>query len=375
MADYLEQVGLTKRFLDTYHEEEHRTFPGGGKVNYLNILTGTHEYLNVHVHPTVQARAALHTTGLYLTDHGPRHIETVMRRASRLVRSASPVSPTSTSVAYNTRLTSYELFLLPLAIHFHDVGNIYGREGHEQRILDVMKSVPPILPLSWPERLLIAQIAATHGGTIDGDKDTIRSLPAGMQLNGDAQYRPQLLAAILRLADEIADETPRADDFGLLEPTTLPATCLLYHKYASAMRVGVELESSRIALTLSVLVADLMSTFQKMQSPTSVVDQYFLDEIYERTLKTYHEMVYCDRYMADLGVRLADVAVTVDVYDSQNTPLPRESISYVLGGTAYPRQAKGLVKSLKAVLRGSKMPPNGQATATRLAAQRGRPES
>ena len=52
----------------------------------------------------------------FLTDHGPEHVKTVARRAADLLHYPEPTFP---------QLTPYEVYLLLLAIHFHDVGNLY----------------------------------------------------------------------------------------------------------------------------------------------------------------------------------------------------------------------------------------------------------
>ena len=69
----------------------------------------------------------------FLTDHGPQHIETVISRASDLIRARS------------CDLSSYEVFLLLAAIHLHDVGNIHGRTGHQYTAIDVRR-------LAWRSR-------------------------------------------------------------------------------------------------------------------------------------------------------------------------------------------------------------------------------
>src|SRR5258708_29280378 len=58
-----------------------------------------------------------------LTDHGPRHIQNVLQNAERLID--------------RKYFTAVELYSLCMMILFHDVGNIFGREGHERRIAKV----------------------------------------------------------------------------------------------------------------------------------------------------------------------------------------------------------------------------------------------
>lgn len=186
-SDYITTLPLTKGLLENYSKLHSTQFPGGSKTHYDQVLIGTHQYLNEHVHDKVQARGELHDQGIYLTDHGPKHIELVMRRASQLVRTQkSLTSDPKNTKSYKSCLTPYEIFLLVIGIHFHDVGNMYGREGHEQRIREEMAKIGPLtIPLH--QKTLISQIAACHGGTFDGSKDTIKSLRNPLNGEGDAR--------------------------------------------------------------------------------------------------------------------------------------------------------------------------------------------
>src|SRR5258706_8376888 len=93
-------------------------FPGGGSINYPQRYTVMAEYLNNNAHAEINIGAAIRDGGL-LTDHGPNHIKTVIQRASDLV------------TVDTCDLTPYEVYILLCAIHFHDVGNMFGRKEHE----------------------------------------------------------------------------------------------------------------------------------------------------------------------------------------------------------------------------------------------------
>ena len=128
-------------------------------VDYYERFVKLDDHLNKHVHPSVnqgataagQAFANQETTAadqkraIWLTDHGPKHIETVIRRASELAFAPDPV------------LSPYEVYILLLAIHFHDVGNIFGRERHEQRITS---STQARTTRAAPQRAIFSDFAA-----------------------------------------------------------------------------------------------------------------------------------------------------------------------------------------------------------------------
>ena len=335
MSDYLRTLPLTKSLLADYDPSR---FPGGGKIRYDSVLIATHEYLNANVHPTVQQRAALHDAGVYLTDHGPKHVELVLQRASTLARTnESARSEHTPHRFFRTLLDPYEVLLLTLGVHFHDVGNMYGRAGHQQRIGDIMEQIGSLSALPWSQRNLIARIASSHAGTIEGDKDTIRLLEVELH-DGDIRYRPQLLAGLLRLADELSDEYSRADQYGLLAPDELPPTCLPYQKYAQALTVWINLAEGQVHFRFQLHADDLREPLKKRLANGSEVDVYLLDEIYERTLKTYNEMVYCGKYTRALDTQLFELRVEISVFETVRHTQPSHRFSYTIGDVGYPSQ-------------------------------------
>jgi hypothetical protein len=217
---------LSKRF-----QEDSSAFPGIGKKDYVADFLSLDKYLNENVHPHVETLARIADSEGYLTDHGPGHIKMVMHRACKIIDKSL-----NEGGSFDPALRPYETFLLLMAIHFHDIGNRYGREGHEQRILDQMNDIPIMGSFSTAEKRTIAKIASTHGGKVGDSKDTIgQILPEGQQTLSDVTYRPQMIAAVLRLADELAEDSSRADNFALLQAHMIPEESQIYHKYAQRL--------------------------------------------------------------------------------------------------------------------------------------------
>ena len=84
-------------------------------VDYHDRYVRLNQHLNDHVHPKVNAGAAA-TDDLWLTDHGPEHVATVISRINDL-----------TFRDGNFVVSPYEAYLLLVSAHFHDVGNVFGR--------------------------------------------------------------------------------------------------------------------------------------------------------------------------------------------------------------------------------------------------------
>ena len=197
-------------------------FPSHGAIDYRNRLSSVTEYLNNEVHPHVEKGALLQGDG-YLTDHGPRHIETVIERASWLLSEPTRSYP---------QISTYEVYLLLLAIHFHDIGNIYGRKEHETKHAEIMREMNSLVGDEMVEKQAILKIARAHGGRIDGSKDTIsKLLPSDPVLGQDVRY--QTLAAILRFADELTDDSRRASRI-VQRIKQIPKGSEIFHAYAAA---------------------------------------------------------------------------------------------------------------------------------------------
>jgi hypothetical protein len=92
---------------------------------------------------------------------------------------------------------------------------------------------------------------------------------------------------------------------------------------------------------------------------------FLLDEIYERTLKTYTEMLYCGRYMRCLDTHLHEVRVDINVFESPNQPFPAEetSFTYTIGDSEYPNYKGDTRDALKHLARGFKGVKNGKTMA------------
>src|SRR5690606_29449229 len=84
-------------------------------VDYFDRFKRLDEWLNANIHKHVNQGATAtrdeeadpSEPNLWLTDHGPEHVHTVIQRASGLVCEDKCI------------LTPYETYLLLLSIHFH----------------------------------------------------------------------------------------------------------------------------------------------------------------------------------------------------------------------------------------------------------------
>ncbi len=297
-------------------------------LSYSEMYTSTKNHL-AKIHDEVERGALFHDIEellkkgellpgqiSYLNQHGKDHVAQVIDRASCFLGTQA------------CELTAYEGYLLLMAIQFHDVGNIFGRKNHEQKCHRVMKDIGPHAGIDAVEQRAIIKIAAVHGGLCAEDKDTISSLAEHMDLLGQNAVRMRFLAAVLRFADELADDKSRASSY-LLEKKELPASSLIYHHYSSCLH-SVILRKDEIKLAFEIDESLAAEHFDKCGNKV-----FFIDEIYSRTVKMFYEQLYCLRFMRNfVGAR--PIRVQVQFFNDDDVLDDVVKIQYSLEEKGYP---------------------------------------
>ncbi len=306
--------------LDSWFERKfrrnHAQFPQAADyaTRYENFAG--YMYQNVHTQVTP---GAISRDGGHLTDHGPDHIRKVIQRATELLQ------------ARNCDLTPYEMYLLLMAIHFHDVGNVLGRTEHEKKAQEVMHTVGTIAGHDDIEKQTILRIAKAHGGIVNGSKDAIRGggLLSSTVILGKP-VREQVLAAILRFADELADDRERASGF-LLKIAGMHKDAEIFHRYAHSLHsVVVRINDRAIDLHFDISFNEAMTKYRKYGS-----DVFLLDEILERTLKMHYERIYCMTFLRGNHIDIEEIRVQVTVGRGEASR-PIQTCGFVLRESGYP---------------------------------------
>jgi hypothetical protein len=291
--------------------------------------------LNKDWHPNVAAGSQAADGGGMLTDHGPDHIRTVISRASCLLDDSQN----------DNELSGYEIYLLLCAIHFHDLGNIYGRVKHEKVISEMMENVKDFLG-DAAEKKYIREIAEVHGGKVGADKDTISHLPDKAALNG-LYVRLQLLASILRFADELADDQYRANRI-LLKLDKIPDSSIIYHKFAECLNsVMIRPKEKDVSLHFHINIKDFINKYPKPKTSSDEFEQvYILDEIFDRIIKSYSESLYCNRFSTPF-VDIRSLSIEIICLKDKETigdKLPK--IKFILREKGYPSNGSGNIHQL-----------------------------
>ncbi len=268
---------------------------------------------------------------LYLNNHGEEHISRVIEKAELIV-----------NYFEGKELSAFEAFILLCAIHIHDIGNVLGRVGHEKKLCEIFDDhVKDIIP-DTPERRIIKSIAKAHGGKAsDGSKNTISELN-NSEVLFEENVRPRLLAAILRMADELADDCTRKSA-GALDLGIIGDTSILFQDYSRVLHTATikanDNSECQIELVFELEVKDLEKEYSIGGEKV-----FLLDEIYNRTIKMERERRYCQKFM-NSEVNIGAISVTINIYGEYSTKV--DGITYRLEDINYPNDpANGTIKEI-----------------------------
>ena len=243
---------MPKELKSILEDADNTQFPNG--KNYYSRFSNVEKYLNENVHPSVVVGAAISDGGL-LNDHGVEHVQMVIQRAGQLIKPKEYEN--------QPQLTPYEIFLLLCAIHVHDVGNIKGRKEHEKTNVGIANELKPFLDDNAFEIDAFRRIAEAHGGKLNGSKDKLSKLQVREAVNSQ-HVRFRALAAILKFADELADDRTRGNR-RLLEAGELPKGSEIYHKYSLSISSQIiQLDERSIDLKFFLTVDDITRTWGKL---------------------------------------------------------------------------------------------------------------
>ena len=300
--------------------------------NHFDRYQQIKQYLEKNVYPLIGAATSAEDGGIY-TDHSIAHFNAVIRYAGKLLDLNA--SENDEENFKDIKLNPYEVFILLISILLHDAGNIYGRTGHEKKPLTIFKDMGRALCTDDFEAIFIAKIAEVHGGkTIDENgqetKDTIRnSKLKETDTYRSVEYRPQLIAALVRFADEICEDRTRAARF-LLTHGQLPQKSEIYHYYADAISsVDVDLASKFVSIKYELKRQEVLNKKGKGEQ-----QEYLIDEIINRLEKMYCELLYCRGFMYEV-VPINQIRATITIY-GEDIELEE---GFILTEKGYPKDA------------------------------------
>lgn len=272
--------------------------------------------------------ASLASGGVRYTKHDIKHVDDVIRMAGRLLGLGKSESVT---------LEPFEVYVLLLAILLHDAGNAVARQGHEKHAHEILAEIGALIDLEPLERRQIALIAQAHGGTVEGDKDTIgRLLKESRTEIAGCTLRPQALAAVLRFADELADNPRRADEQALGAAGDASGAAI-HNQFCKAINVEVDPQGRdvKIGFLIDRELLDREYTLIEGENTRQIL---LVDYIAERLQKCDRERRYCGRFLYDLA-RFDRIRVRVDIADRHEIV---KEIRFDLEDVGYPTHSRDI---------------------------------
>ncbi len=297
-------------------------FPPG--KNYINIYEDLKTKFDTQVHPEIKTKILEIEKEGYYNDHGVDHIKMVIDRATWLLNELDVSMENKEGYLF---ISPYEIFILLMAIQLHDTGHLIGsRKEHADKGKELLAKFDSGKLLSTAERKHIGDIAKAHGG-----KDDPIGKLQGEESLSHQNIRPRLLAAILRLADELAEDKTRASNF-LLDIGQIAETSEIFHRYSASLE-SIIISGGELKLDFYIQDEHLIKTLP-INSKVGVIQKYLIDEIYDRTFKTFTESLYCSRFLPEKA-RINTIKVNIHILKSSNDEEIRK-ISYELKETGYP---------------------------------------
>lgn len=282
---------------DTAHEDH------GRAEGYLAKFRGLESHFFEHVHPQIDG--ALIADGVkaakdgvapdIMTIHGCRHIIDVVESLDKIAESVGKKQGAR-------QLTTLEAYILLCAAHLHDAGNIGGRAGHPARSGDLIKEHRDHF-YDTETAYNIFDVARVHGGESEEfGRDTIR------EINSDNFSFPRLrmLAAILRLGDELSENAERIPNELVTWLEASPKSNLAYRYAQSFRRFDVQNDNLDIQLRIGPEQHEFVANVEG----NAVT---FFDHLEHKINVIEKEARYCSQYgRPDFDVRR--VRITIEYF-------------------------------------------------------------
>ena len=205
----------------------------------LHFFNEIHPLVDVGLAVDQMSAAEDGSTPNIMTIHGCRHV-------SDLVESLDKLGSSIEKKKEATPLNPLESYILLCAAHLHDAGNIGGRKDHPIRSRELIQDHLDLF-YDTETRQNIYDVARVHGG-ISGKygQDTFREI----QADHYSPPRLRLLAAMLRIADELSENPKRVPAALLRWFQASPESNLAYH-YAKCFR-RFDLQNDTLDIQLQI---------------------------------------------------------------------------------------------------------------------------
>ena len=235
-----------------------------------------------------------------MTTHGPRHVADLITNLDKLARNIDQKGNSNMG-----RLDIHEAYILLCSAHLHDVGNIGGRKNHPDEIRDKIASNKTRIAGTFSAQQIF-EVASAHGGEDEEfGKDKIRRIRTGKGTGP----RLQLLAAMLRLADELAENPERVPE-AILERLKAVPESLLAFAYARCFQ-DFHIEGETLQINFRVCPSQRNLTTE-VEGDTVT----FFKFLETRIDKMEKEAKYCSQYGRP-ELNIAEIKIAIFFHEDE----------------------------------------------------------
>ncbi|MCX7044372.1 MAG: hypothetical protein NTX50_02655 [Candidatus Sumerlaeota bacterium] len=258
-------------------------------------------YLETQYYPWIQA------TCPYYTDHGQRHVQSIIQAASTLTGSAR--LPQSMSC-----WDEYHIYCLLTSILWHDIGMVLERSNHAENSVKAMEAVRECLLPDTTVFNTVSDIVKAHSGQqglrIPKPSQDI-TCPVTM---ATFILKPKAIAAALRFADEIS-ETRHRISTALLD--SVPAEHRLYWEYANCIEAcRPDSARNRVVLTMEM---DIQKAITSYYDPAVKKEIQLIEYAILRLQKLNEERAYCNDWFEGFATPMQATELRLTVKRNHET--------------------------------------------------------
>ncbi len=273
----------------------------------------------------------------YINDHTRLHLRRVLQHIEALLERHFPQPSHQAADIPSDRVISWaDTLVLINALVWHDMGNMYGREGHAAIVKDCFGAVSGSIYDEFM-RNHILRVAEAHSGTGSIER-VIPNSHATASYRGE-DVHPQFLAATLRFADELDEDHRRISpsEWRSMTRDGKPLVPPSSHRfwYFSERNLSITVRNEAGARTDFAprveIVSHIPRTFfktpfvvrvDKKNKPTKT--RFAITEYFRRIFKIENERVYCNKFLQSSYYHpgVSAIRVRLEMHETSQTPGP-----------------------------------------------------
>lgn len=244
-------------------------------------------------------------------NHGPSHIRRVLVKLDQILDSNK-----------QKHINCYELFLAMMSILYHDIGIMRQRQDHGIISKNILNSdINDAYIIDPFDKEIISAAVVSHSGSKSietecqcfSQEETIK----------DYKVRPKVIAALVRLADEL-DEDSRRADLKLQERLNIPESSLFFWRFCQRIQGIMPIFSNKkIQFDIKLLSEDI-----ELEGLTPNGKRFFTDFFAEKLDKFNKERILANLFLP-YELKYSEILINMKpITDFDTWKTPRNFVFY-----------------------------------------------